>query len=490
MNTNEILRAIHPDGKIPSRHCNYDFFRTKISKPEWIEFLESCVERGMTPAYFVLLCKNNITEPGKCKICLERDRMMTKYAGNSLSEYCSKECSRSDKERMRNAVKKRDSNPENKEIAKAKRVNTMMKKYGVAYNSQRIDVKPLLGKNAMSAENRARVDSYDWVYEQYVTLGKTHEVIAREFNLDKASFTNALRFHKIDVRHGYSISYGQRQIYEFIKSLDVDAELNVKGILPNNKEIDIYCPTHKFGIEYDGLYFHGLGSGYTPAQARYHQWKVVEAEKTGVRLIRITEEEWKTSPELIKSMIRHKIGLTPQKIFARKCEVREISSKESTPFLRRNHISGAAAASIHIGLFDGDRLVSVCTFGKPRFRKDAVWEIIRLASENNCSVVGGFQKLLSFFRKDHPGSIITYADRRISDGNVNRQSGFEYVGQTEPGYVWTDGSRTFSRYQTMRGALPKLLGERFEQTNTEEENMFAAGYKKYHNCGNLVFKIV
>ena len=99
---------------------------------------------------------------------------------------------------MREAVKKRDAKPENKEKSLSKRRATMLEKYGVEYNSQREEVKPSLAKNKISVENRSRVNSRDWMFEQYVTLGKTHEVIAREFNLDKSSITNALRFHEIE----------------------------------------------------------------------------------------------------------------------------------------------------------------------------------------------------------------------------------------------------------------------------------------------------
>ena len=488
METIEILKAIDERCSVPSRKCNFDFFRSKTDhRQDWIEFINECESKGYSAPLFVLLCKNNLTSPGVCSICFTNERMMTTYAGNSLSKYCSKECSRNDKNRMREAVKKRDSKPENKEKSISKRRATMLEKYGVEYNSQRAEVKPNLAKNKMSVENRSRVNSYEWVYEQYITQGKTHEIIAREFKLDKASITNALRFHGIDARHGYSISYGQRQIFEYIESLGVKVILNDRKTLPERKEIDIYCPENSFAIEYDGLYYHGLGEGYTIEQTRYHRWKVKEAAKLGVRLIRITEYEWNTSTELIKSMIRHQLRITERRVFARNCVVREISSKESRQFLERNHISGFAPANTHLGLFLGEELLSVCTFGKPRYRKDADWEIIRLASEINTSVVGGFQKLLVAFRKTNSGSIMTYADQRISEGNVYTKSGFRLLGETDPGYVWTDGDKVFSRYQTMRSNLTTLLGEKFDSTKSEESNMFSAGFKKYHNCGNLIF---
>lgn len=101
METKDILLAIDERGSIPSRKCNFDFFRSKTAhRQDWTEFIDECESKGYSAPLFVLLCKNNLTSPGVCSICSINDRMMTTYNGNSLSKYCSKECSRNDKKRI------------------------------------------------------------------------------------------------------------------------------------------------------------------------------------------------------------------------------------------------------------------------------------------------------------------------------------------------------------------------------------------------------
>jgi hypothetical protein len=245
--------------------------------------------------------------------------------------------------------------------------------------------------------------------------------ISSEFDIDKGTIAKYIALHEIPVKVGYSISSGQKQIAEFVKSIGFDVQQNVKIFDTDKREIDIFVPEKNFGIEYDGLYFHGSDRKLSSAEKKIHQKKVIDAEKTGNLVIRITEEEWKESPELVKSIIRSKLGIT-EKIYARKCDLRIVDSKNTKQFLETTHLSGYAVSKVNLGLYYENELVAVCTFGKPRFEKNYEWEIIRFASKLNTTVVGGFQKILNYFRKNYTGSIITYADRRISNGNVYAKS--------------------------------------------------------------------
>ena len=86
------------------------------------------------------------------------------------------------------------------------------------------------------------------------------------------------------------------------------------------------------------------------------------------------------------------------------------------------------------------------TFGKPRFTKGANWELIRYCTIGSFSVVGGASKLLSYFRKHNSGSIITYADRRWSIGNLYEKLGFTFIGNSEPNYYYVKNYDRISRY--------------------------------------------
>ena len=128
------------------------------------------------------------------------------------------------------------------------------------------------------------------------------------------------------------------------------------------------------------------------------------------------------------------------------------------------------------------------TFGKSRYNKNYTWELLRFCSLKGYNVVGGASKLLSHFRKQYSGSIISYANRRWSNGDLYRKLGFKMIGKTDPNYFYFKDGHTelFSRIAFQKHKLKSLL-ENFNPDLTEEQNMFNNNYRKIYDSGNLVF---
>jgi hypothetical protein len=263
-------------------------------------------------------------------------------------------------------------------------------------------------------------------------------------------------------------------------------------------EIDILIPLYKIGIEYNGLTYHSYGKSsqwskldnYEVENKNYHLNKTKLCEEQNIQLLHIFENEWlnPTKQNIWKSIIKSKLNLN-ETIGARKCEIKEISSSVSKSFLDQNHLQGSINSSIRIGLFYQDELVSLLTFSKSRFNKNYDWEITRYCNKLNTNVMGGFSKLLKYFRKNYEGSIITYADKRYSDGNLYRQNGFIELKDSLPNYFYFKARNTktlFSRVQFQKHKLKDKL-EIFDETLTESENMFNNGYRRIWDCGNKVF---
>ena len=167
--------------------------------------------------------------------------------------------------------------------------------------------------------------------------------------------------------------------------------------------------------------------------------------------------------------------------------MRELDSKTANEFLEQNHLQGGDNSSIRYGLYHGDELVTVMTFGKPRFSKSYDWELIRFASKCGCNVVGGASKLLNHFRSSHSGSIVSYADRRHSDGHLYEKLGFVLEGVSKPNYWYVRGGEKLSRYACQKHRLKDVLGEAFDPNLSEFENMSLNGWTRVHDCGNMVF---
>ena len=145
-------------------------------------------------------------------------------------------------------------------------------------------------------------------------------------------------------------------------------------------------------------------------------------------------------------------------------------------------------SKLRYGLFYKDELVSLITFSKPRFTTKYDYELVRFASKKGFQIIGGCSKLLKFFEKNNKNkTLISYADRRYSNGKLYFALGFHLIGKSSPNYWWVKKDIKLSRYQCQKHKLDKLLGSNFNSENSEAENMKNNNYNKIFDCGNLVF---
>ena len=280
--------------------------------------------------------------------------------------------------------------------------------------------------------------------------------------------------------------YGEQQqeIYNFCSTYFNNIILNDRSIL-DGKEIDIYIPGIKLGIEYDGLYWHKESTGI---DRNYHLDKTNLSESKGIDLIHIFEDEWMNKSDIIKSMLKYRFGKMENKISARDCSVIIPNRKDSFIFIKENHIQIPLIGSINIGLSYNNELVSIMTFKKSRFNKNYEWEILRFCSKKDFSIVGGLSRLLSHFISTYnPKSIITYADARFGKGKGYENAGFKLINKSTPNYYYiVEGGKRESRIKYQKHRLEKIL-ESFDSNLSEYENMKANGYDRIWDCGNYVY---
>ena len=280
-------------------------------------------------------------------------------------------------------------------------------------------------------------------------------------------------------------SIAEGQIRTIVESLGVFCRKDKQ--LLNGKEIDIFIPDLMVGIEYNGNYWHSEEVMIKASKPiTYHQDKTLLSKDKGIQLIQIFEHQWLEKSEIFKSVIANKLGKS-NKIYARKCKVVEL--KDCKEFLETNHLQGNCPSSTKLGLTYNDELVSVMTFGKPRFSNNHEYELIRFCNKLNTSVVGGASKLLKYFEtKYKPKSLVSYANLQWSDGGLYNQLGFSVNKVSKPNYWWTKGSSTaLTRYQCQKKRLMKLLGDKFNPDLSEKANMENNGYSRLFDCGNIIF---
>ena len=281
---------------------------------------------------------------------------------------------------------------------------------------------------------------------------------------------------------GYSNE--EKEVVEFIKSIynGEIIENDTSIIFPY--EIDILIPDKMIGFEYNGVYWH---SEEYMKNNDYHLEKKNKCKKKGICLIHLFNTEWNDKKDIVKDRICSILGVNRNRIYARNCIVKNIKSNVANEFLEKNHLQGGDHSSIQEGLFFNDELVAVMTFGKPRFDRKHDWEMIRFASKLGMNVAGGASKLLAYFRRNHSGSIVSYADRRYSEGNLYGRLGFKLESVSSPNYVWVKNSTVLTRYQCQKHRLVKVLGNGYDKDKTEIENMHDNGWHRVFDCGNLVY---
>jgi G:T-mismatch repair DNA endonuclease (very short patch repair protein) len=382
---------------------------------------------------------------------------------------------------------KSSNSPEKNTEINNKRKLTMREKYGVEYNSQRKDLKHLWIKPKISEFAISKLTDKRWLEEQYITNQRSTVDIAQELGVYYSTVASYCIQHGFSIRRRSNYSLVEVEISKFLDELNIQHELSDWTVL-GNKELDIYIPKYKLGIEINGLYWHSFHPKQKLVEdVERHISKTKQAKSKEVELLHITDYEWKNKNEIIKSMISNKLGISKTVIGARKCQIRYISASEAKTFFDNNHIQGHVNANIYVGLEYQNDIVMAVSLGKNRFSKDNNLELYRLASKLHTQIQGGASKLIKHVRslyKDH--NIITYCDQSKSNGNVYEKIGFKFVRETGPGYFYTDGTEIISRYRSMKKNLAKWLPT-YNSNLTETENMFNAGYRRYYDCGNLVF---
>ena len=471
---NKILELI----KIKPKHYSI-LIKKNAELNQWVLDNSLIVsEKYPEMIYSALYKESNICQFGKQKSIA---RISDGWVGCGPAKVC--ECTRN------NIAKKVSSTkialPESEKIAaNKKREETLLKEYGVRFNSQRQDVKKILSKPKLSDSIYALLSDRSWLDNEYNVKERSLVDIANELGVYYSTVGEYCRKHDFTIRQKTNYSMEEKIICDFLDSINVDYIRNDWNVL-GNKEIDIFIPAHNIGIEVNGLYWHSFNPycAHTTKieDKNRHIDKTQQAKEKGIDLIQITDYEVNNKLEIVKSIIISRLGKA-NKIYARKCSIKEVPKYEEKNFLDKNHIQGFSGSSYAIGLYLETTLVMVMTFGKSRYSSKADIEMIRMCNALGNTVVGGAEKLFKHARQYFKNkSIISYCDRSKFTGLIYSRLGFTSESYS-PGYFWTDGTHIISRYKCQHKNLSKWLPT-YDSSKSESENLFLAKYRRYWDCG-------
>jgi very-short-patch-repair endonuclease len=439
-------------------------------------------------------------------------------------KYCSSKCSNSDDSVKSKKIKKFNErygvdNPFQAKEVKETIENTMVSRYGesnpmkvreikdrmIRNNIRKNGIKWSLSKggsayNTKIEKNRSRFES-KLKGIRLIEYSNLKNGVCK-FECDKCSSVFEASKYLIHQRsnqdidqcircnplNSFNSSSYQNTISNFLDDLGISYESNNRKIL-NGLELDFYLPDYSIAIEINGLYWHSE----LFKDKNYHLNKTMKCNELGIRLIHIFEDELLNSIDIVKSRIKSLLGKSDMTIYARKCEIKEITSSQLEDFLRDNHTQGNVNSSIRLGLFHDDQLISVMSLGKLRkslgySSKSSQYELYRFCSILNTNVVGAAGKLLKhFINSNHPKLIVSYADMRWSNGGLYEKLGFSKMGNTQPNYWYINQTNRMHRFNFRKNIL---VSEGWDRNQTEHEIMLDRGIYRIYDCGSIKYQMI
>lgn len=224
-------------------------------------------------------------------------------------------------------------------------------------------------------------------------------------------------------------------------------------------------------------------SAFSGKDKNYHLEKTSFANESGYRCINIWD--WDDAFKIAVSCKKR------ESLYARRLTLNPITKQTANQFLDEFHYQNSCYGNfVNLGLYQGEQLIQVMTFGKPRYNKNYQWELLRLCTRPDSYVVGGAERLFKHFvREYNPESIISYCDVSKFSGDVYERLGFSLLRQSKPQKIWNKKNST--QYITdnllrQRGA-DQLIGTHDGKGTDNEEIMVREGWLPVYDCGQKVF---
>lgn len=216
----------------------------------------------------------------------------------------------------------------------------------------------------------------------------------------------------------------------------------------------------------------------------YHSNKTELARNSGFRCIHVFD--WDDPHKIIELL------LPRQSIYARECKVCEVEKEVVDAFLNDYHLQGTCRGQIFAyGLYFNGTLVEVMTFGKARYNSKCNYELLRLVTLPQVSVVGGASRLFTKFVSDVPAGtkIVSYCDNSKFNGEVYEQLGFDLISRGHPTKHWYNMStkKHITDNLLRQQGADRLIGTSFGKGYDNEDILRDNKFVEIYDCGQSTY---
>lgn len=343
-------------------------------------------------------------------------------------------------------------NPQKNPAVKLKSIQTCQTKYGTNNGNQ----------IHFSKETYEFLTNPELFEQELIALPLSE--ICTKYNVIRSTIYKYHNNYGLNLIDPYKSDY-ERELSSFLHSLNIQHTENVRKLL-KGQEIDIYIPDYNLAIEFDGLYWHSEEGSLGKCNKNYHLNKTKLCIDQGIHLIHIFEDEWISSRNVCKSIIKGYVNKQDNIIPARKCKVEEMQNKELKIFLNENHLQGWVRGNRAFVLKYKGEIVAAMTFGKPRYNKKIEWELLRLAFKCDIKIIGGSEKMWKYAIQElQPSSIVSYCDNRWFTGKIYKKLSFVKQNESGKPTYWYVGKMkrihrsNFQKHKLVKMGYDKNLSE-------------------------------
>ena len=420
------------------------------------------------------------------------DKRVAKYSSSNKGKHRTEE----QKQRISEATKLAMSRPEVKEKIKDN------------INNFHLDNPETIKKRTTTIKNKYGLQSkyYGVNYDKYY---KYKDILYNKVELSNAidECSNVLKYTPTALDLANYLKCSPTLVYNKIKEYDMLNKINFsqnKGVISGNnrkiselltnnnilnelefhiknKSYDIHILNTNILLEINPTYTHNStnvvwfhNSNREPIPKDYHYNKTLLAKDDNYRCIHIWD--WDDINKIIM-LLKPK-----QKLYARKCKIKEVNLKDCDKFLNMYHLQNTCKGQdIRLGLYYNDELVQIMTFGKPRYNKNYEYELLRLCTKPEYIVVGGSERLFNHFIKScKPTSIISYCDNSKFNGDVYFNLGFRLKDFGQPAKHWFNGIKHITDNLLRQRGFDQLFNANYGKGTSNEVLMI-----EYRVCRNI-----
>lgn len=288
----------------------------------------------------------------------------------------------------------------------------------------------------------------------------------------------------------------QEKIINLIKSLGIEYFEDVNDVLKHTmqgkrfRQIDIWIPSHKLGIEVHGNYWHSEFRKDISVSKTHMLEKYDLSLSNNITLIQVYEDEIIWNFEAVKKLILQKLGMSEETINAKECEMfhfktKDLDTEENSlirDFISKN--SNELIGNISEGIYitkDVD-IVGILYFNENKILSGYVTSI---------DIIEGFSKALKKYikSKSNISEIIAVTDNRFSHDKLFKSNKFERFEKIKSSFYYTFSS---AARRNCKFHISERDGVAFKLNDPKlnfHENAVLNGYARLWNAGSTLWKL-